>query len=367
MLVDGTDSITSLFEHIVNSPDLVVILAHSKKKGSLLVLPDGSELPSNLLHQIAKEQNKSCIILTCHSMDLKLDKELDALHAAKLWETVHSKITDSQSEFIYSDVLNLMRNELKNIEDRDKIAITASFGSLILGSIAAKTIFTYDYNETTDVLWLPLATLTTTISIEGLIEYERKSIDRFELARQKIIGSYQLTSNIEMFNSELMTSEQNSQLEEGEYDNITVSFDKDRMILNADSKMMIDDFEEFATSSYVLECLPVENDDPQKSVSFIYSNAAKILYSSQLSKAISQFIEDMESEMVGLLIETMEPYLLELAAEKSLHYHGLDYQYTSDINLGDTEIRLESSNLIFEVFNPDSISITIVFMVGLSN
>jgi len=113
--------------------NLIPIVAHSQT-GKYIIFPDGSYISSENLHMYCHNKNKSCIILSCYSNDLKIDYKMTSQDAIDIWLATIRKYRLKEISSIKDFKINL-KKELSFKKNKqlavNTVSVSVSFGSVI--------------------------------------------------------------------------------------------------------------------------------------------------------------------------------------------------------------------------------------------
>lgn len=118
--------ISDLESYIISSNSKpVVIFAHSSQKGNIIHLPDGSTVRAEDIHRFCLENNKNCMILTCHGDDFSIKNRVTADEVIDIWDDM--VYASSHSDLTVGNFRSLFVSKRKAKKNKRNIAISLTF------------------------------------------------------------------------------------------------------------------------------------------------------------------------------------------------------------------------------------------------
>lgn len=117
----------------------IVIFGHSIN-GKILVLPNGQKYSVSKLHKECKNNNKSCLVLTCDGDDFNIEGKVTASEALEMFSSAHLAFKNQEISKV-KDLEKKMIAKRDNLKNRHQIIVSFTIVNISTGA----TYLVYDF------------------------------------------------------------------------------------------------------------------------------------------------------------------------------------------------------------------------------
>jgi hypothetical protein len=117
----GHDQLSAKLESY-DASETVMIMAHSKRNGRNLRLPDGSEIEAVAVHRLCHRLGKQCIIVTCNGQDLDIRGHITITEAYGLWKAAH-RVVEKRRVTTMGELSGTMQKARRRSRHHQHVAI----------------------------------------------------------------------------------------------------------------------------------------------------------------------------------------------------------------------------------------------------